>query len=56
MRLRFSHGLVREAVVASAAVPGVLPPGRWQDRMLTDGGVANNTPISHALELGARHV
>ncbi len=54
--LRLSHGPVLEAVLASAAVPGVLPPVRWQDRALMDGGVANNTPISHAVELGARRV
>lgn len=26
------------------------------DRWLMDGGVANNTPISHAVELGARRI
>ena len=28
----------------------------WGDRALMDGGVANNTPISHAVELGARRI
>jgi NTE family protein len=51
--LRLSAGDLREAVLASAAVPGVLPPVRWDGRVLMDGGVANNTPISHAIELGA---
>jgi NTE family protein len=43
-------------VLASAAVPAVLPPVPWGDRDLMDGGVANNTPISHAVELGARRI
>jgi NTE family protein len=54
--LRLSRGPVRDAVLASAAVPAVLPPVPWGDRMLMDGGVANNTPISHAVELGAGRI
>jgi NTE family protein len=54
--LRLSDGPVLDAVLASAAVPGVLPPVAWRGRTLMDGGVANNTPISHAVELGARCV
>ena len=42
--------------MASAAIPAVLPPVAWEDRELMDGGVANNTPISHAIELGASEV
>jgi NTE family protein len=51
--LRLSNGPVADAVLASAAIPGVVAPVRWEDRTLMDGGVANNTPISHAVELGA---
>jgi NTE family protein len=54
--LLLSAGPLLEAVIASAAVPAVLPPVQWQDRQLMDGGVANNTPISHAIELGAREI
>ena len=54
--LRLSTGPVLEAVLASAAVPGVLQPVPWEDRALMDGGVANNTPISHAVELGAERI
>jgi NTE family protein len=54
--LRVSHGPVLDAVLASAAVPGVLKPVSWEDRALMDGGVANNTPISHAVELGAQRI
>ncbi|MET0729993.1 MAG: patatin-like phospholipase family protein [Solirubrobacterales bacterium] len=51
-----SRGPALDAVVAAASIPGVLPPVRWGDRHLVDGGVVNNTPISHAVELGAQRV
>jgi NTE family protein len=54
--LRLSRGPVLDAVLASSAIPAVLPPVPLEDRMLMDGGVANNTPISHAVELGAERV
>jgi NTE family protein len=54
--LRLSDGPVVDAVLASAAIPGVIAPMRWHDRTLMDGGVANNTPISHAVELGAQRI
>lgn len=54
--VRLSEGPLLEAVMASAAIPGVLPPVAWDGRMLMDGGVANNAPLSHALELGANTI
>jgi NTE family protein len=54
--LLLSEGPLVQAVMASAAIPAVLPAVEWGDRELMDGGVANNTPISHAVELGAREV
>jgi NTE family protein len=54
--LLLSQGSVLAAILASAAIPAVLPPVEWEDRGLMDGGVANNTPISHAVQLGAREI
>jgi NTE family protein len=54
--LRLSRGPLLDAVLASAAIPAVLPPVQWADRTLMDGGVSNNTPISHAVELGAERI
>jgi NTE family protein len=48
-----SEGPVVEAILASAAIPGIFPPVRIGGRDLVDGGVANNTPISTAIRLGA---
>ena len=53
---RLARGPAPEAVLASTAIPGVFPPVDWEDTELIDGGVANNTPISHALELGCDQV
>ena len=47
-----SRGDAIEAVCASAALPGVFPPVRIDGRELIDGGVVNNTPISHAIASG----
>lgn len=53
---RLASGPALEAVLASTAIPGVFPPVEWEDTELIDGGVANNTPISHALELGCDQI
>jgi NTE family protein len=54
--VRLSRGSLVDAVMASAAIPGVLPAVEWQGRTLIDGGVSNNAPISHAVELGADEI
>jgi NTE family protein len=54
--LRLSHGPAVDAVLASAAIPGVFAPVEVEGRRLTDGGVSDNTPISHAIELGADEI
>ena len=51
-----SEGGLVDAILASAAIPGVLPPVDWDGRLLIDGGVVNNTPISHAITLGAQQI
>ncbi|KZC42503.1 UNVERIFIED_ORG: alpha/beta hydrolase, partial [Rhodanobacter sp. FW104-R5] len=51
-----SAGSVVDAVLASAAIPGVYPPVWIDGRWLVDGGVTNNTPISVAIGLGATRV
>jgi NTE family protein len=54
--LLLGDGPATDAVVASASIPGVFPAVRMAERRLIDGGVVNNTPISHAVELGAERV
>ena len=47
------RGPVARAVRASSAIPGVFQPVACQGRMLVDGGVVNNIPISVARAKGA---
>jgi NTE family protein len=51
-----SSGPVIPALLASSAIPGVFPPVTIGRRDLVDGGVANHTPITAAIELGATEI
>lgn len=46
-------GNLSEAIRASMSVPGVYAPVTRQGKLLVDGGVANNLPVSVARDLGA---
>jgi NTE family protein len=48
-----SEGDAVSAVLASSAIPAVLPPVRRDGRTLVDGGLADNAAISQAIALGA---
>jgi NTE family protein len=50
------EGPALDAIVAACSIPGVFPPVPIGDKLLIDGGVVNNTPINHAVELGAERV
>lgn len=54
--IALTSGPVVTALLASAAIPAVFPVVSIDGRHLMDGGVANNTPISTAVELGAARV
>jgi NTE family protein len=51
-----SHGPAADAILASAAVPGVFPVVDIEGKALMDGAVAANTPISAASRLGADRI
>ncbi|MEX1281156.1 MAG: patatin-like phospholipase family protein [Acidimicrobiia bacterium] len=52
----FSEGPLADAVLASAAVPGLFAPVAIRGEHYVDGGVVNSIPISRALELGAEEI
>jgi NTE family protein len=54
--VRLTAGPTTPALLASAAIPAVFPSVSIDGRYLMDGGVANNTPISTAIELGATRI
>jgi NTE family protein len=52
----FTEGPLAEVVLASCAVPGVLPPVRVGDQHFVDGGIVNSIPVNRAYALGARTI
>ena len=51
-----SEGPAVDAILAASSIPGIFPPVSMGEKLLVDGGVVNNTPISHAVELGAERI
>lgn len=51
-----SRGSAVDAIMASAAVPGVFPAVEIDGAALMDGAVAANTPLGAAAALGARRI
>ena len=49
----FSSGPAVSAVLASAAVPGLLPPVEVDGRHYLDGGIVDSIPVQRAIALGA---
>lgn len=54
--LLLDTGPIVDAALASAAIPGVYPPVPIDGRPAVDGGVANNTPITHAIARGCERI
>ncbi len=52
----FTTGRVTDAVMASAAVPGLLRPAEVDGEHYLDGGIVNSIPVGRAVECGATRV
>lgn len=52
----FTSGPAVPAVLASAAVPGLLPPVEVDGEHYIDGGIVDSIPVGRAVRLGARTV
>lgn len=52
----FSSGPAVDAVLASAALPALLPPVEIDGDLFVDGGVVDNVPLARAVALGASRV
>jgi NTE family protein len=52
----FTAGPLADAVLASCAVPGLLPPVEVDGEHFLDGGLVNSIPVSRAVALGATTV
>ncbi len=49
-------GSLAKAVLASSSIVGILPPVRWDDKLLVDGGILAMVPVSAARKMGAQIV
>lgn len=54
--VRFREGPLGVAVQASCAIPGVFQPVIIGDRLLVDGGIVDNIPVSAVREFGQRAI
>ena len=52
----FDSGPLADVLLASCAVPGILPPVQIGDEHFIDGGIVNSIPVSRAVQLGARRI
>lgn len=52
-RVILKEGRVKDAAMASAAIPGIFTPVEIDDRFLVDGGIVENVPVTALKELGA---
>src|SRR5438270_4958123 len=52
----FTEGPLADTVLASCAVPGILPPVQIGDEHYVDGGIVNSIPVSRAVALGAKKI
>jgi NTE family protein len=55
-RVVIDSGPLRDAVVASAAIPGLFEPVRRGSALLADGELVENVPVKATLDLGADYV
>lgn len=52
----FHEGPLVDAILASSAVPGILPPVKLDGEHFIDGGIVNSIPIARAVDLGATEI
>lgn len=54
--IEMDHGSIISAIRASMAIPTVFTPVKYDDKLLADGGMVNNFPVSNVKEMGADYV
>jgi NTE family protein len=52
----FDSGPLIDVLLASCAVPGILPPVRIGEEHFIDGGIVNSIPVNRAVTLGAKRI
>lgn len=54
--LLVTKGSLKNALMASSAIPGVYPPLFYEDMILVDGGWTDKTPVNPCKQMGASEV
>jgi NTE family protein len=52
----FNSGRIRPAIEGSSAIPGFIPPVKYNGHILIDGSVSNNFPVNIVRKMGANFV
>jgi NTE family protein len=52
----FTEGSLTDAILASSAIPGLLPTVEIDGQHFIDGGIVNSIPVGRAVDLGAREI
>lgn len=55
-RVVLKSGSAADAVMASTCIPGVFVPVRLDDRLLVDGGIVEQVPITSLKQMGADYI
>jgi NTE family protein len=55
-KIVIDKGDVTKAVMASTCIPGIFSPIEFNERLLVDGGIIENIPISPLKEMGAEKI
>lgn len=51
-----TKGSITTAILASTSIPGLFVPVKSDNRLLVDGGIAENVPVLSARDMGARFI
>ncbi len=51
-----NQGSLRQAIIASASIPGIFPPLKTEDQLLIDGGASDSIPVQIVKGQGAQYV
>jgi len=55
-KVSINSGSVAAAVTASTCIPGIFNPVEIDGRLLVDGGIVENVPVSPLIEMGAEMI
>lgn len=54
-QLNLQEGSLAQAIRATTCIPGLYIPVKWGDRLLVDGMIVENVPITPLVEMGASY-